>query len=272
MYDKGTLQGQLPILPFGCQRAPSLRVAHVPSDCFLAREEFNRTSLVRCRCETRHMENTLDMLLSVRDWSWLMQSIADAEFLDLVNSQNEMLLVMRLHQLMDRLLSSLIEERLIESHHLEVRRIPFAVRVELAEAMGLVERSNRGALFQFNSLRNRFAHDSKTAVVERDALDLFNGRGEKLGSMIGNGYGSYSGPIECVREIGTCLVIILDKALEHERDAKLWDTAMIQEAREVLGERRRDTGAVNARIRARFECLKEEKGSQDSPTPSPVAL
>lgn len=87
-------------------------------------------------------------------------------FLDIVNNETELLMVVRLHQLMDGLISDIIEEKLIEKHHLELRRIPCAVRIELAQAMGLLPDGYRGAFIQFNALRNRFAHETQTTITQ----------------------------------------------------------------------------------------------------------
>ena len=79
-----------------------------------------------------------------------MRCITNHEFLEIVNNPNELLMVVRLHQLMDGLVADLIEEKLIEKHHLELRRIPCSVRIELAQAMGLLQEGDRGTLLDWS--------------------------------------------------------------------------------------------------------------------------
>ena len=95
-----------------------------------------------------------------------------------------MLRFIMIHQYLDRMLSSVINERLIESHFLDVGRIPFALRVELAVALGIVELQDRAAFLQFNTIRNRFAHNPAASLTEQDFRDFYNVTGPSLRDMV----------------------------------------------------------------------------------------
>jgi len=142
----------------------------------------------------------------------------DPAFLASVNHEDELLMVMRVHQQMDDILSDLIEWKLVEKHHLELRRIPCAVRIELAAAMGLLMPGDRGTFLQFNTLRNRFAHEPGTTINEKDAQDLYNGVSEHMRTALsaircGN-YDAFNSPLHCVRAISMGLVIMLERMLD----------------------------------------------------------
>lgn len=179
---------------------------------------------------------------------------------EVLKSKDELLMVLRSHQLVDGLLSDLIEEQLIEKHHLELRRIPFAVRVELAQAMGLLNVGDRGALIQFNTLRNRFAHEAATTITHKDSQDLYNGIGDRLRFAAGDVGRALETPRTCVETVAACLVLSLDITLERVREEKLWGTAVMQEARAVVSRLPKvESSPVHDRIRARYEALKAER-------------
>src|SRR5438067_2553727 len=94
-------------------------------------------------------------------------SIDTETFCSHVNAPDELMAVLRSHQDLDVLLADIINESLVESHFLETERIPFSLKVELVVAMGQIEKEARSALLRFNSMRNEFAHDSKTLLTEK---------------------------------------------------------------------------------------------------------
>jgi hypothetical protein len=113
-----------------------------------------------------------------------MLMISDVELCDAVNAPDLMVRILRIHQYLDQLLSALVNEQLVESHYLDVDRIPFALRVELAVALGVVDKEDRSPLLQFNTFRNRFAHDPKTEITEKDLQDFYNLYQGKLRTML----------------------------------------------------------------------------------------
>jgi hypothetical protein len=54
------------------------------------------------------------------------------EFLETLNNPDLLVQCIRVHQHLDNVLTDLVNERLVESHSLDVQRIPFPLRVELA--------------------------------------------------------------------------------------------------------------------------------------------
>ena len=58
--------------------------------------------------------------------------VDDELFLSHVNIDDPLKMVLRCHQDFDALLTEIVNKVLVESHHLEVERIPFPLKVELA--------------------------------------------------------------------------------------------------------------------------------------------
>jgi len=189
-----------------------------------------------------------------------MKFIDTPAFDELVNSPSELLMMVQLHQLMDGLISDLIEEQLVEKHHLELRRIPCAVKIELAAALGLLKNTGRATLLQINTLRNKFTHEPTASITEKDARDLYNATTEEFRAITKRTYADFETPRDCVGEIFVLTVFLLDRSLEHLRDEKLYGIAVIEEAESMLAQRPRPAppGAATKRIDERFKKLKEE--------------
>lgn len=66
-------------------------------------------------------------------------TISNTLFLSHVNSGDELTMIVRSHQDLDELLAKTISEALVESHFLDVERIPFSLKVELGVALGKIE-------------------------------------------------------------------------------------------------------------------------------------
>jgi len=187
------------------------------------------------------------------------------EFLNVVNGTDLLVKVVRLHQLLDGVLTALVNERLVESHFLDVQRIPFALRVELAVALGLVDKDDRAPLLRFNAIRNEFVYDRKTSLTPKESQDFYNVCQGRLRYFVTTlKFDDFATPEECVINMSGYLYILLCQALEHARNAKLWDRAAMEEMQEVLrqapGVRRlieRNRASGHPKIRARFDELKK---------------
>jgi len=116
-------------------------------------------------------------------------------------------------------------------------------------------------MLQFNTLRNRFAHEPQSTITQKDGDDLYNGMGDHIRAAFHLHYNENLSPAGRVRRIGMIIVILLDRALEHLQDAKLFDIALMEEVKDVLKDspvdREKYQKETDGRIRARFEELKK---------------
>ena len=166
--------------------------------------------------------------------------VSDELFLSHVNIDDPLTRVVRCHQDFDALLTEIINKVLIESHYLEVERIPFPLKVELAIALGKVEMELRSPLLKFNSIRNEFAHDSKTSLTEEDARDFYNVfDSPKIRAAVGENYdsigaGKPQGHADCVVAL---LCGVLYSSLRIAVERTLWEEAERESLQEWMSKR-----------------------------------
>jgi hypothetical protein len=196
-------------------------------------------------------------------------SIETETFCSHINAPDELIAVLRSHQDLDVLLADIINESLVESHFLEIERIPFSLKVELVVALGKIEKEARPALLRFNSIRNEFAHDSKTLLTEKSIRDFYNVfDGSMRSQIVGiHVYESFDDNVSRFRRLAGVLFVYLRSTLRNLRDQKLWDRAMHEEAESFLAESEKRNSPyydsaleeTQSGIRERFERLKREQ-------------
>lgn len=81
--------------------------------------------------------------------------------------------LIRAHAYVDSSLRHLIRECLPEPRALDIERISFALKVQLAIALGIVPTDFEPPLKKLNSLRNKIAHQVKADITDTDAKNLF---------------------------------------------------------------------------------------------------
>jgi len=97
-----------------------------------------------------------------------------------LSAQDPVALVMRAHLYAEAALIRLIESTFVRKEAFDtVTRLQFLSKVDLAIALGKVDPRGRGGYAALNKLRNRFAHDLNTQLVEKDELDFYNALSDK---------------------------------------------------------------------------------------------
>jgi hypothetical protein len=181
-------------------------------------------------------------------------------FLDAVNTDDVMTRFVRLHQFLDNVLTELVNERLVESHALEVKRIPFALRVELAVALGIIDMQTRSPLLQFNSLRNDFVHTTDVVLTEKHATDFYNIFPPQLRESVSRNLANETAFHWRITLLVVALFVHLHKKLDHIRDMKIWDEALHEEVQDILSTsvevRAKYKAETDAQLKARFDRLK----------------
>ena len=155
-------------------------------------------------------------------------------------------------------------------HFLDVERIPFSLKVELGVALGKIEGDMRSPLLKLNAIRNEFAHDSKTKLTEKHVRDFYNVfvfSDPKMRDFVHRP--DETDPITLIRDLISILFVRLRSNVEKIRDQKLWNLALDEEARELLGDsaiRYKDhPSRLESResITKRFERLKKERDKKE---------
>jgi hypothetical protein len=132
-------------------------------------------------------------------------SSESAEFLGTVVGEDPFGLVVRGHLFIESRLIRLIESKLTEPGQIDLTRINFLTKIELAVATGALPTNLQQCLVVLNQLRNKLAHDVHAKISSSDADRLFNSfpraerhqisgdRGERLQNCIAFLYGRLSG-------------------------------------------------------------------------------
>jgi hypothetical protein len=167
-------------------------------------------------------------------------------------------------QAVEEVLDLAISESLANPHHLEISRLPFALKIDVASALGVIVDV---PLFEaLNRIRNRFAHDRHATFSERDATDLFNIWPEALrGTDDRKDFGS---PADVLGLSLAWLFVLLKKAVGDLRDGKARVRISHEIAEEALGrtglslEERVSLPPVEETAAARLEQAREERRQQ----------
>src|SRR5579871_3223645 len=77
------------------------------------------------------------------------------EFLPAVNDKDAMKKAIRVHTLIERALLRHIQKALPHPEAIDLKPLPFLVKVDLAIALGQLKADLRGSLSRVNSIRNR---------------------------------------------------------------------------------------------------------------------
>ena len=86
----------------------------------------------------------------------------------ITKSPNFLTMVIRGHFIVEQLLNRAIE-KYSRAQSNELERLPFALKTELAMALGILPKESHPLFKAFNSLRNRFAHNPFAAFTTKDA-------------------------------------------------------------------------------------------------------
>ncbi|HEY3128874.1 MAG TPA: hypothetical protein VGL91_05410, partial [Acidobacteriota bacterium] len=107
----------------------------------------------------------------------------DQELCEIVNVNDAMAVVIRGHQAMQAILDSAIAAALPGPHAIELHRLSFSLKVDLAIGLQLAHQDLRLPLLAFNRLRNSFAHDPAAALTEKETAELTQAFSDRLRSF-----------------------------------------------------------------------------------------
>jgi len=189
----------------------------------------------------------------------------NTRFLELINSADPLSLVIKGHQAVETALNAAISEALPDPHALEIERLSFALKIDLAVALGAVREDSRPSLVQLNGVRNRFAHRMEASFDSKAATDLFNALSPWQRSALGTDLTSYTDPHETLREVIAVLFIELKTSMAAMQESKLAAEALREMVRETLANSplgplsSQDRYEVNAELQARVDAKKKDK-------------
>jgi hypothetical protein len=96
------------------------------------------------------------------------------EFFPAVNDKDAMKKTIRVHMLIERALARHIRKALPHPEAIDLKPLPFLVKVDLAIALGQLRADLRGSLSGVNSIRNKYAHEPAARLTLKMTTDLWN--------------------------------------------------------------------------------------------------
>jgi hypothetical protein len=188
--------------------------------------------------------------------------LSDAEFLTIVNDDDFLCVTIRGHQAIDDALNAAISQALLEPHALEIERLTFALKIDLAVALRVIGIESRSLFVILNRVRNRFAHradagfDSQHATELRNSFPLTQRAGleQELAQL---------SPKELLRRGIAIAFLEVRIAFHGLRTAQVELEVMHELVEETLGPRRREDdhlADVSKRIAERVSRKKVERG------------
>lgn len=129
-----------------------------------------------------------------------------------------LLVVVRGHQFLDELLNVAISEALAVPHAVEVGRVSFPLKIDLAVALRIIPEDCRSAYMKINNVRNRFAHNSGAKFTRRDAQQTYDTLSHGLRDALGRETDFSHGPLHTLRRCIHMLFFVFYSRIEEMRD------------------------------------------------------
>jgi hypothetical protein len=142
------------------------------------------------------------------------------QFLDAISREDNLGAIIRGHLHVESKLIQLIESALPEPGAIDLGRLQFPTKLELAVALGLITEDEKRGLAALNSLRNKLAHNVHYELVEMDQRQLFNALPKTVREALKEGFAKDlvfpSGLRICIMNFHSMLNARLDQYLsEH---------------------------------------------------------
>lgn len=197
---------------------------------------------------------------------------SEVELLGAIKGEDILAAAVRGHQFLETLLRLAISEALPMPHVMEVERLAFPLKVDLAIALGMIPRECRPGYLKINSIRNRVAHDQDAQFARRDALEAYDALSTRMREALGRSSDLEASPLSILKRCIQMLFVVLQESISSARDRGVEHQVVADLAEET--HRRVNPGVsdeeldkdpfsqrINARIRDRVE--EERKRRQE---------
>jgi hypothetical protein len=198
-----------------------------------------------------------------------------SELHELLNDDDPLRLVIRGHQAIEAALDACISEVLPDPHALEIERLSFSFKIDLATALRILEPDSRPSIHMLNRIRNAFAHKRHPGFSKATALELANTLSERQRSALGYALAQppdqFTDPIDLVARVVALVFIELSTRVAHLREKKLADEALAEMVHEAVSKVSRRPGRelytrkVDAELHARVEKKRKARNTRGGP-------
>lgn len=188
---------------------------------------------------------------------------SDKEMLEILNSESVLELVVKGHQAIDDRLTALLIEALPHPHAVELARLSFMLKADLAIALQAYDPASRPLLVFLNRIRNSFAHRRQASFRVQDGRDLFNAMPTKHREILQLDSSASADPKGLLAHAFASIQIELAVATDRVVHAKIEAEVAHEMAIETLGPKR--TRAMKDRFSSVYDELRyrvEERKKQ----------
>ena len=182
----------------------------------------------------------------------------DQEFRRIVNASDEAVISIRGHVAIESALSELIAHALPSAHEVELERVSFPLKIDLAIGLRAIHPESRQLFLTLNKVRNRFAHKATAILEEKDLAEIKNSMSAFHRKIVGEHFESTKTPRDALR-IGTVAAFYEAKAAaDHLLTRKIEKEEMLKEIEVLLEETKAykhhpASGKFSAKVQARVK-------------------
>jgi len=159
--------------------------------------------------------------------------LTETELLAELSSNDPFVLVVRGHQFLESMMNLAVSEALPISHEVEVSRLTFPLKVDLAIALRVLPTECRVGYMKINRLRNRFAHDHTASLTRRAAREAYNALSVRMRDAFGRESDSIAEPSSLVRRCIQILFVVLEISVTSMRDERVRERVVMDLAEET---------------------------------------
>lgn len=140
------------------------------------------------------------------------------ELVAIVDANDDAVASIRGQVAIEDALSEVFAHALPSADELELERVSFALKVDLAIALGVLHSSSRALFMKLHAVRNRFAHKATAVLEAKDFSEIRNSMSDFHRKMLGQELDSAKTPRDALR-LGT--IAALNEARGSARGLKV---------------------------------------------------
>ena len=162
-----------------------------------------------------------------------------------LKASNTLTVVVKGHLAIEALLGLAISEALPVPRRIEIERLGFALKVDLAVGLGLLPDDLRAPYAKINNVRNSFAHGTKTRFERREARELYNAWPPGIQKAGAIRFEDFKTPLDVLRDAIAVAVVLLESTITEMRDNKVRSREWAKLVAEALDQSEEASAARN---------------------------
>ena len=160
--------------------------------------------------------------------------LSEDQFQGIISSKDVVVISIRGHIAIESALSEVISKGLPESHQLEVKKLSFPLKVDLAVALKGLANESRPLFMKLNSIRNNFAHQYAAELDTKSIKELKSCMSSHQRAIVGHHFDDSATARYALIMATTAAFYEANAASERLLNKKLHQDALIEEVRLLI--------------------------------------